>query len=514
MLRKRRRPRPYGGPLVDKAAVREYLGRRVDDWRWVKELSREDLFDELAAAAPGFVFKKNPWRHQLACVFLGVCLPRFLFFLHMSAGKTKIALDIVSIRRHLGEIDRPALVLVRNEAACAEWASQAEEFTDLRTAVLVGSSKEKMRTLEGSDADLVVTHYPGLVAMVKSWSPSRLRRFARGFGALVLDEVHTCKNSSSRTFRVCRAISAAVPYCYGLTGTPVGADPMDFWAEFKVVDGGETLGTKTLFRAAFFSPREGYQGRLEWHFLEGKRKDLWRLMRHRSIIYADDEIGELPAVVEQKVRVPATKEIERWYSPAQRAFYAAKDRIELDTCYARIRQLLSGLLYAKDEDGGPRAAVRLPCAKLEWLETLLEEAAGEKVVVFHEFIESGRRIEEALTRLGVKWLSLRGETKDKGTVRKRFESGDYRVLVANLATGGQSLNLQAASRVVFYELPSSLITFQQALCRCVRKGQKAGRVYIHYLVTKGTLEESVLSALKSGEEFLDAFRKSGRGKAR
>ena len=113
---------------------------------------------------------------------------------------------------------------------------------------------------------------------------------------------------------------------------------------------------------------------------------------------------------------------------------------------------------------------------------------------------------------------------DKDRIMKRFEAreinnevdirgwndGKIQIAIAHPASTGHGLNLQSGgSTIVWFGLTWSLELYQQANARLYRQGQK-NTVVIHHIVTKGTIDENVMTALKAKDvgqsALMDAVR--------
>ena len=69
--------------------------------------------------------------------------------------------------------------------------------------------------------------------------------------------------------------------------------------------------------------------------------------------------------------------------------------------------------------------------------------------------------------------------------------------IAHPASCGHGLNLQSGgSTIVWFGLTWSLELYQQANARLYRQGQK-NTVVVHHIITKGTVDEKVMTALKN-----------------
>lgn len=504
--------------MISKQAVKAYLDRKLEDYSWLKEKSKHGFVRRISQmGARQHLFKTVPYLHQYVCFYIGICLTRFLFLLDMGLGKTKIVLDIFEFRWNNGEATR-MLVLAPNRVNVDGWAEEIELHSRMEFQSVLGSTEEKWRKLE-EEADIFVTHYPGFLHMVtkkksakkkkrgkKVLEPdeSALRRIADRFDVLVLDEIHKIKNHQTVTYRALVKLSKMLPCVYGMTGTPFGKNPENLWPQFNVVDFGETLGTTLgIFREAFFDEKFGYGGHRKYKLKRGMEDTLHQVIQNRSIRYEDTECTDVPKRVDIRVPITISDEAFAYYKPAHATLTEdmRTHRRDVKNNYAQLRQICSGFIMWKDEDGTKEKVVFKDNPKLEQLEELaLELPLSRKMVIFHEYIESGRMIAAKLKELGFDCAQARGEIKDPAAEVRRFKNDENcRFLVANLASGSEGGNYQVANTVMFFESPSDPIRRTQAEKRCTGARQKKyKRVYVYDFVTKGTVEEDILESLAEG----------------
>ncbi|MEK9728287.1 MAG: C-terminal helicase domain-containing protein, partial [Candidatus Margulisiibacteriota bacterium] len=84
----------------------------------------------------------------------------------------------------------------------------------------------------------------------------------------------------------------------------------------------------------------------------------------------------------------------------------------------------------------------------------LQEAiqTGHKVVVFSQFIPMIKTMQTALDDLGIKYVSLTGQTKDRANVIETFNNNEnIRVGIFSLKAGGVGINLTSADYVFLYD---------------------------------------------------------------
>jgi SNF2 family DNA or RNA helicase len=97
------------------------------------------------------------------------------------------------------------------------------------------------------------------------------------------------------------------------------------------------------------------------------------------------------------------------------------------------------------------------------------------------------------------------ERLDSADSIKRWNNSEIPIAVIHPASAGYGLNLQAGgSTLVWFSLTWSLELCQQTNARLWRQGQKE-TVVIHHIITKGTIDEQVMNALKQKDKIQTAL---------
>ena len=135
---------------------------------------------------------------------------------------------------------------------------------------------------------------------------------------------------------------------------------------------------------------------------------------------------------------------------------------------------------------------------VERLEDLFQEQPYEKVIVFTQFRETQRHLEELFTGRG--WQvnvfhgAMNAGAKDRAIEQFKNNSGSQ-VLICTEA-GGEGRNLQFCHYLVNYDLPWNPMKVEQRIGRIDRIGQTQP-ISIFNLWVKGTVEERVLDILEN-----------------
>lgn len=502
--------------MIPKRFIDRFISRPVRDYRRYKTLTET----QLAKAFDKLPDKPHKWkkltRDQKICVLILCKRPRSAVWSDPGAGKTLISMVAAEYHRRQGLFDQ-VLVLVPRRANKDEWALQVEEhYPQLGCTVLRGSSAEKWRQLTESDSLLVVETYAGLTHLLcnggqKHLAPDwdRVDKLVERFGGFIADESSALGGGSvvtkqSLIFRLMERLTRKARLFIALSGTPFGRDPSLLWAQMYLVDRGETLGNNLgLFQAAFFGERD-YWGKRE--FRKDRRADLHRLLANNSIRFKVSE-SELPKRRSLIRTVPIPIEQQDWLERFKDILEHDPDRRKKENAFLRIRQLSSGFVGFTDDENGERAQVTF--AENPKLEALCDFALSippeYQFLVIHEWVISGDWIEREFTRLGISYMTLRGNTAEPEKVLRAFRQGQKQAIIANWKSADFGLNLQAARYAIYYESPVSCIARTQTERRIIRRYSKNKWAAIVDLVMKGTMDQRVLKFHVEGKDLFQAI---------
>ncbi|TVS12481.1 MAG: DEAD/DEAH box helicase [Wenzhouxiangella sp.] len=407
----------------------------------------------------------------------------------MGLGKTIQTLAHILLEKQSGRLDRPALV-VAPTSLMFNWRSEARRFApELRVLLLHGPKRRgEFQWIE--DADLVLTTYPLLVRDL-AWLKKA------HWHLLILDEAQAIKNARTRASRSARQLSARHRLC--LTGTPLENNLSELWSQFDFLMPG-LLGSDAQFRSHFRQP-------IEKGGDEKRRVQLGRRIRPFFLRRTKAEVApELPAKTEIVRSVPLGGAQLRLYDSVRaemlervrKAFRVngpERGRIVVLDALLRLRQICCDPRLL----GG---AVGAPSAKLALLMDLVPEMVieGRRILLFSQFVSMLELIEHELTRHGIEYLKLTGQTQDRQAVVEAFQRGRAPVFLISLRAGGVGLNLTAADTVIHYDPWWNPAVEDQATDRAHRIGQDQ-KVFVYRLLTDNTIEDKI-QQLQSGKREL------------
>jgi len=511
--------------VISKTAISAFLDRDLADSRRAKRFTASAIRQKLKNLDPPPRFVHPPFHHQGVAFLLCAKYPGYLVLLDPGLGKTKVMLDLHAWRRKAGLAKR-MLVLVPNASNVLTWENQVTEHTPwLRVNALEANGREKRTAgIMDTRAAVVVSTYAGLMSLVcssrkkalkkpsgraKTWVIDKvaLRKVARLFDTIVMDECDTLANSQALPYRVCRQFCHLARYRYGLTGTPIDKEPEDFWAQFELVDDGATLGeTLGMMRAAFFIEKKHYwSGASEYHFDKKKTVPFNRTLRHRSIRYAEEECNDLPKLVESDVVTVLPQSTWAYYDRLREKYTASRgDFRTVGGTYLQLRQVTAGYLGMLDPEDQRTQITFKVNPKLDGMEAEFKKLQKDrKVIIFHDLVATGLLIAERLRKMKVGFVHLYSGTSNPAKIQKAFDRDPkVRVMLASTA-GAYGNNWQIANHVWFYECPSSPKKRRQMLKRSHRTGQTR-TVFVKNFLVHNSLDVKILKAIRDGYDFFDA----------
>lgn len=418
-------------------------------------------------------------------------------FLDMGLGKTVSTLTAIKRLYGLFEIGR-VLVIAPKRVAEDTWTTECAKWEHLRglsVSKVLGTERQRREALS-VPADIYVINRENV-----AWLVSHLGG-AWPFDMVVIDELSSFKSSKSERFRALRRVRPLMHRVVGLTGTPSPNGLIDLWPQLYLIDMGERLGrTVTGFRTRYFTPgRTNGQVVFDYKARNGSEEEIHRLIGDICISMKAEDYLSLPDLVDIPVEVSMPEDCRVRYEAFERdrVLELAKDGTDISAVNAaaltgKLLQYANGAVYDDGKD-----VHELHGAKLDALEEIVEQAAGEPVLVFFQFRHDAQRITKRLKAYCPKEMSGSGDIA-------AWNAGRIKVLLAHPASAGHGLNLQHGGHiVVWFGLPWSLELYLQANARLHRQGQdKPVRMY--RIMTRGTMDADVAKALEGKKAGQDAL---------
>jgi SNF2 family DNA or RNA helicase len=403
-------------------------------------------------------------------------------FLEPGLGKTVITLSAIwDLMFDYFDISK-VLVIAPLRVAENTWTEELEKWdhlTYLRISKVLGTEAQRLEALN-TPADIYVINRENVawLAELGEWD----------FDMLVIDELSSFKNASSKRFKALRRKRPGIDRVVGLTGTPSTNGLMDLWSEIYLLDQGKRLGkTLSTYRADYFVP-DRMNGWIVYSYRPRPRAEEWIYSRLSDLCVSmkSKDFLQMPERLERDVTVKLPPAAREKYKELEREMVAKLEGKTIDAVNAavltnKLLQMASGAVY--DEN---KAVAELHAAKLDALEDLIEAANGKPVLIYFGYRHDKERIQKRFK-----------EAQEIKTPEdfQAWNCGEIPVAIAHPASMGHGLNLQnGGSTVIWFSLPWSLELYQQANARLWRQGQK-DTVVIFRLIAEGTIDRDVVRAL-------------------
>lgn len=413
--------------------------------------------------------------------------PESALFLDMGLGKTVSTLTAIVDLINFFEVSK-VLIVAPKRVAEMTWGDEVENWrhlNGLRVSVIKGTAKQREAAAR-ADADIYTVSRDNLVWLLQMWGGSKVP-----YDMMVLDELSSFKNHQSKRFKAAKIIRRSCNRVVGLTGTPAPNGLIDLWAQMYLVDGGVRLGkTITDYRANYFRPGARNGGIIyEYKPLATTEAVLGEKIADITLSMKALEFLDMPELTYINNYVELSPKVKKQYDKFEEDQVLELMREEEITALSaaalsnKLLQFAGGAIYDAD-----RQVHTVHNEKLETLVEMVEAANGSPVLVAYNFQHEKARILEALEGFGAEAL------EGVDSVR-RWNNGEIPVLVTHPASAGHGLNMQkGGNRIIWFGVTWSLELYQQFNARLWRQGQRNG-VFVHHIVTRGTIDEKVIAAL-------------------
>lgn len=399
----------------------------------------------------------------------------------MGLGKTLQTLAHVLSEKNARRLDRPCMVVMPT-SLIPNWLDEAAHFTpQLKVLALYGAGRKK-HFARLADYDLILTTYALLPKDVEQLAALPLH-------VLVLDEAQYIKNPSSKAAHAARELNARQRLC--LSGTPLENHLGELWSLFHFLLPG-WLGDVKSFNRDYRVPIEKHASEVRLQHLNGRIKPF--LLRRTKEQVATElppkteiihwvELNEAQRDVYETMRLAMDKKVRDEITRKG----VARSQIIILEALLKLRQVCCDLRLVNEDSVPTRGS---SSGKLDSLMEMLEELfdEGRRILLFSQFTSMLSLIEAELKRRNVAYALLTGQTRDRRTPVRDFQSGKLQIFLISLKAGGVGLNLTEADTVIHYDPWWNPATENQATDRAYRIGQEKP-VFVYKLIARGTVEE-------------------------
>lgn len=424
--------------------------------------------------------------------------PQSALWLSMGLGKTPVTLTSI-VHLLATKFLTGALVIAPVRVCRLVWRQEAlkwEHTKHLKFSVMTGTPDQRLRALL-TKADVYLINYENL-----GWLAKVLNQYfySKGkplpFDGVVYDELSKLKNSSTHRVKEMLKILPAFKWRTGLTGTPASNGYKDLHGQFLVLDGGERLGTsKTHFVNSWYKK----DGPFKLTPMAGAQDKIKHLIGDITLEMSAEDYNPLPDMLPNDVEVELPEEIREKYDAMERDFFVKLDsgsEVEVfnqASLTNKLLQFANGCVY-------PIAGVPIweavHDAKLEALEEIIDEAAGDPILLSYAYRSDAERIMQKFAKLKPINLSDCKSESSLTAAMARWKAGNCALMIGHPASMGHGIDglQEGGNTLVWYGLNWSLDLYDQFNARIRRQGYGKPPI-CHRILCKDTFDQAQALAL-------------------
>lgn len=445
----------------------------------------------------------------------------------MGLGKTSLLETYLDAVYNIGGEDAPTLILGPLRVARDVWSQEVtkwEHLADLSVSVVVGTPAERAAAL-CRPAQVYAMNYDNL-----PWLAEQFDGKPWPFKRVVPDESTRLKSfrlrqGGVRAQTLGRVAHTQVTDWVNLTGTPSPNGLKDLWGQQWFIDQGQRLGrTYDAFEQRWFAYKrvtDALSGKpgIEPVILPNAQAEIMARLADCSLTIDPKDWFDLREPITNIIEVDLCPSARKHYRELEREFLTEIDGHEVEAFNAaaksmKLLQCANGAIYLDPlrygtENGEPKA-IECDDAKLQALESLLNEQAGNPVLVAYHFRSDLARIQRAFPD------AINVATADGLARAKRGEGRLWLGHPASMGHGVDGLQ-EHCHTACFFGHWWDLEQRQQFIERIgpVRQMQagKERAVTIHYIVARDTVDETVMArhtSKRAVQDLLLAYMKGKR----
>lgn len=299
---------------------------------------------------------------------------------------------------------------------------------------------------------------------------------------IIFDESHKIKSPSSQRSKLWAKVAGLAGFRLLMSGTPAHS-PLDWWAQYRFIDPINPRWSQTF---THYKQQIAYFGGPHNQWVSGFREDVVAQVREEmapfthvattDVLHLEEPRETIVPVILSAPERAAYRRLEKElvYESEQGGVVSIKSPMHKPM---RLHQVTSGWLTTDPEDEfGERRLIELGHAKLEVLDDLLEERAGEHVLISAYFRHDLDVIQDYLAKHHKHRCVYRIDGSTSAYTRAQCQDGFQAsqtpdiMLIQQLA-GGEAITLTASRTLIVYSWAPSVIGLQQLIGRIFRKGQ-------------------------------------------
>lgn len=404
---------------------------------------------------------------------------RVAYYMEMGTGKTFVGSE------KMKQLHSNINLIICQKSKINDWLDHFKTYYEVDTNVFdLTNKKQYEEFFEVLGYRSVLKPIVGIINYELCWRRKELNTL-NNF-TLMLDESSLIQNEKAKRTKF--ILNLKFDGLILLSGTPVGGKYENLWSQCK------PLGwdiSKSQFWGTYIKTRlievNGFSLPIVTGYMNVR--DLKQNLRdHGAIFLKSSEVIDLPEQVE----------IKQYIEPIKAYKTFKKDSIvEIDDEELVGDNTLKKMLYERQLCG------QFNSNKLDSLKEIMESTTN-RIIIFYNFTKEKDLIVGLCEKLKKPYSIINGEIKDL----EAYTTKDDSITIVQYQAGAMGLNLQEANKIIYFTLPLSSELFEQSKKRIHRIGQ-IDTCFYYYLLTKGTIEESIYKTLMMRKDYTNELYREG-----
>lgn len=484
-----------------------------------------DYMNLLGQAASYKDFKKQDFKfldgyldflmpHQKTCVAISRMFDRYAFFMDTGTGKTIASLGIMHEKLENGKW----LILCPKAIIKTAWlGDQREFFPHVRLLPLSKNMKKGDYRKIADDWGMPYADKEKLTAEADAYIIN-FESFKSDFAmikqlpikGLIIDESARIRNPTTQTTKQVIEYAASMKYVYILSGKPSPNNMFGYFSQMNVVDPSILGNSFFKFRQTFFMPDPtDYMG-YRWIPKDSADKVLAKRIKNKAFIVKKADCLDLPDKTYIIRDIALSGKAKSYYNEmyrhrvliAQDSVVAADNKV---TQIMKLRQITAGFIL--DDVGSSEV---LHNQKINELMSVVDDLGDEQAIIWIQFQNEARLIEETLSKQGYSVVTAYGGTKDVDDSIERFKSKEAQFIIAHPRTLMYGVTFTQCTYAIYYSVSYSSEEYYQSHDRIYRKGQVNPCTFI-FLLCEKTVDYLAYNAMQDKIDKSDLVEKFIKG---
>lgn len=432
-----------------------------------------------------------------------------LIVLPTGAGKTATGLTAALDLKRDGHI-RCMLVLGPKRIVEKTWPDEPgewEHLKGLKVVAMVGDPLSRTAAMRVPDGDVYLCSFSNL-----NWLCDILDQLPEDdklFDFLLIDEMSKLgKNARGKLLRRLALLREKFKQVHGMTGTPRPNGYEDLFAPLRFLSKRRIFNTDfDQWRAKNFQKVDA-KGKpsefgFEWRIRPEHEPRIMKQVQQFMITIDPDELPELPGVINVPYYFDLPKAIMRDYKKMEKDLLAqGVAAMSAGVASGKCEQIVQGYLYG---DGGNEDVTHLHDAKIEQLQSIVDDLDGDPAVIAYGFKEDLRILQRLYP--GIPFLGAGVGGAEANQHIDDWNAKRLPLMGIHPASAAHGLNLQhGGQHVIWFNLTWSAENYEQLIARLHRQGQLQ-KCYNHLILARRTTDEVKLDRVEGKMTMQEAFNR-------